>query len=186
MGAGRGVTYLYSAELWAPFIWIAAAGEASRVNIAYMKWVTGLGGALLERCRGWTPIRNLDDKAFVPAMRIFEDARQFQGLVGRVVRQLLRGERVNLLQGELNSSCVVELGRRASLGGLHCCRFSVWWNAERGRGSESSLPARNKDFTLSASLSRRVEECQSLEYTSRQISSNCEFYTILLSAECSR
>ena len=54
-----------------------------------MKWLTGLGGARLERCRGWTPIRDLDDKAVVAAMRIFEDARQFQGLLGRAVQQLL-------------------------------------------------------------------------------------------------
>ena len=51
--------------------------------------LTGLGGARLERCRGWTPIHDLDDKAVVAAMRIFEDARQFQGLLGRAVQQLL-------------------------------------------------------------------------------------------------
>ena len=58
-------------------------------NEDYIKWLTGLGGARLDRCCGWTPIRDLDDKALVAAVRVFEDARKFQGLLGRAVQQLV-------------------------------------------------------------------------------------------------
>ena len=82
---------MYGAEMWAPFIWMVAVAEGTRdpVNTAYFKWLKGLGGARLERSRGWTPVRELDDKALVAAARVFEDARKFQGLLGRAVHQLV-------------------------------------------------------------------------------------------------
>ena len=48
-----------------------------------------MGGARLDRHRGWTSVRELDDKALVAAVRVFEDARKFQGLLGRAVYQLV-------------------------------------------------------------------------------------------------
>ena len=83
-----GGAYLYGAEMWAPFIFQSASGESSRVNIAYTKWVTGLGGARLERCRGRTPLQDLDDKALLAAVRVLEDAHKYQGLFWRAVKQL--------------------------------------------------------------------------------------------------
>ena len=82
---------MYGAEMWAPFIWMVAVAEGTRdpVNTAYFKWLKGLGGARLERSRGWTPVRELDDKALLAAARVFEDARKFQGLLGRAVHQLV-------------------------------------------------------------------------------------------------
>ena len=92
-----GGAYLYGAEMWAPFISMLAVVEGTGddeetrnpVNTAYFKWLTGLGGAKLDRCRGWTSVRELDDKALVAAVRVFEDARKFQGLLGRAVHQLV-------------------------------------------------------------------------------------------------
>ena len=88
-----GGAYLYGSEMWAPFISMVAVAEekGSRdpVNTAYMKWITGMGGARLDRHRGWTSVRELDDKALVAAVRVFEDARKFQGLLGRAVYQLV-------------------------------------------------------------------------------------------------
>ena len=75
--------------MWAPFISLLATGEGTKLNEDYLKWLTGLGGARLDRCCGWTPIRDLDDKALVAAVRVFEDARKFQGLLGRAVQQLV-------------------------------------------------------------------------------------------------
>ena len=81
-----GGAYLCGGEMWARFIWMMAAGEGSRVMSAYMKWVTGLAGARLERCRGWTSLCDLDEKALVAAVWVFEDARRYEGLLGRAVR----------------------------------------------------------------------------------------------------
>ena len=70
------------------FFSLSASVEGSRVNIAYTKWVTGLGGARLERCRGRTPLQDLDDKALLAAVRVLEDAHKYQGLFWRAVKQL--------------------------------------------------------------------------------------------------
>ena len=67
----------------------AGRGGGCQAQRDYFKWLTELGGARLDRGCGWTPIRNLDDKALVAAVRVFEDARKFQGLLGRAVQQLV-------------------------------------------------------------------------------------------------
>ena len=77
-----GGAYLCGAEMWAPFISLLATGEGTKLNEDYIKWLTGLGGARLNRCCGWTPIRDLDDKALVAAVRSFCRCPQISGASG--------------------------------------------------------------------------------------------------------
>ena len=70
------------------FFSLSASVEGSRVNIAYTKWVTGFGAARLERCRGWTLLRDLDDKALVAVVRVLEDAHKYKSLLWRAVKPL--------------------------------------------------------------------------------------------------
>ena len=45
--------------------------------------------ARLERCYGWVPVRNLDNKALASSVRVLEDALLHEGLLLRAVRQLV-------------------------------------------------------------------------------------------------
>ena len=82
-----GGEYLYRAEMWAPFMVANGdGGQCSRVNTQCLRWMHGFGRARLERCYGWVPVRNLDNKALASSVRVFEDALLHEGLLLRAVR----------------------------------------------------------------------------------------------------
>ena len=56
--------------MWAPFMVAnGEGGHSSLVNTEYLKWIHGFWKARLERCYGWVPVRNLDNKALAASMR---------------------------------------------------------------------------------------------------------------------
>ena len=78
---------LYGGEMWAPFMVVNGdGGHSSRVNTEYIKWIHGFWKARLERCYGWVPVRNLDNKALAASVRVLKDASLHEGLLLRAVR----------------------------------------------------------------------------------------------------
>ena len=65
-----GGTFLYSAELWAPYLDLRRA----RVPRAYAAWLHGFGKkARADRLVGWVPARDLDIKAETAVVRMLAD-----------------------------------------------------------------------------------------------------------------
>ena len=79
-----GGTYRYGSELWGPYI----PASGSRVSTRVSRWITGFGNTKLERCRGWTVLRELDTEAQASSLRAVQDACERGGLLGRAVQQL--------------------------------------------------------------------------------------------------
>ena len=65
------------------------AGEGSEVNEAYIKKMVDWPGGLLGLSAAAAGLRFATWMTLIAAVRVFEDARQFQGLLGRAVQQLL-------------------------------------------------------------------------------------------------
>jgi len=78
-----GGTYRYGSELWGPCI-----EKGSRVSKRVSCWLTGFGHTKIERCRGWTAMRELDTEAQASSLRAVQDACERGGLLGRAVQQL--------------------------------------------------------------------------------------------------
>ena len=78
-----GGTYRYGSELWGPCI-----EKGSRVSKRVSCWLTGFGHTKIERCRGWTVMRELDTEAQASSLRAVQDACERGGLLGRAVQQL--------------------------------------------------------------------------------------------------
>ena len=73
-----GGTFLYSAELWAPYLDLRKA----RVPRAYAAWLHGAGKtARADRLIGWVPHRDLDIKAEAAVVRMLADAQTHGGLI---------------------------------------------------------------------------------------------------------
>jgi len=82
-----GGTFLYSAELWAPYLDLRKA----RVPRAYAAWLHGFGKqARADRLVGWVPVRDLDIKAETAVLRMLADAQIHGGLLQRALGQLWR------------------------------------------------------------------------------------------------
>ena len=80
-----GGTFLYSAELWAPYLDLRRA----RVPRAYAAWLHGFGKkARADRLVGWVPARDLDIKAETAVVRMLADAQTHGGLLQRALSQL--------------------------------------------------------------------------------------------------
>ena len=79
-----GGTYLYSAELWGPFL----PSSGSSLNDLFSRWMLGFWRTRADRRIGWVNIDNLDDKAVSRAVRVVGDALLHKGLLFRAVRQL--------------------------------------------------------------------------------------------------
>ena len=83
-----GGVYLYGSEVWAPFVPHSGCSPGSRVSKEVLWWLTGMGGARTERCRGWIMVNELDVEAESRALRILRDAEQKGGLLERAVKQM--------------------------------------------------------------------------------------------------
>ena len=83
-----GCVYLFGAEVWGPFIPSLGSAPGSKISKDVLQWLTGLGGARTERCRGWVMLAELDVQAESRALRILQDAEKHGGLLERAVRQL--------------------------------------------------------------------------------------------------
>ena len=88
VGSIVGGAYLYGAEVWAPFIPRSGATPGSRISRQVLSWVTGMGSARVDRCRGWVNIRELDVEAESRALRALQDAVSHGGLLATAVIQL--------------------------------------------------------------------------------------------------
>ena len=67
-----------------PIKWATRAVSAPAVVVEVdlttrRQTIHGFGGARLERCYGWLPIRKLYDKAASAAVRVFEDVLKHRG-----------------------------------------------------------------------------------------------------------
>ena len=79
-----GGAYLYSSDLWAPYVDKRQKGVGS----AYASWLLGFGKARSERLAGWVPVRDLDTKGEAAVVRVLQDAVEFKGLMLKVIRHL--------------------------------------------------------------------------------------------------
>jgi len=79
-----GGVYLYSSELWAPFL----DRRTSGVSDGYAAWLLGLPHVTATRLQGWLPLRDLDIKAEASVVRVLQDAKTHGGLLDAAVRQL--------------------------------------------------------------------------------------------------
>ena len=78
-----GGAYLYSAELWAPFLPVMG----SVLGRQYSPWLLGFGRARISRTRGWFQLRELDVRAEAQAVRVIQDAHTHGGLLALAVGQ---------------------------------------------------------------------------------------------------
>ena len=81
-----GGAYLYSSDLWAPYIDKRQKGVSGK----YMSFLFGFGKARSERLVGWLPIRDLDTKGEAAVVRMLSDGAQNDGLLRRSLRQLYK------------------------------------------------------------------------------------------------
>ena len=79
-----GGAYLYSSDLWAPYVDKRRRGVSTR----YASWLLGFGKARSERLVGWVPIRDLDLKGEAAVVRVLQDAVDYGGLLRRAIRHL--------------------------------------------------------------------------------------------------